>query len=221
MVMEGLCRMIDKLEQNGLYEGFKVSQYGKQVTHLLFADDTLFFSNDSPDQIQVIRATLIWFQLCSGLGINPSKSSAISIGNTSCNEIVNLILGCSIEELPINYLGMPTGGSYRSKFIWDIVIERTKNILQGWSSKFLTYGGRRVQIQNVLSSPDIYLMSVYSMPKSVSKKLNGVLRRYLWNSTDSNKKYPLVAWNKCCQSKERGGLGIQDLNITNDALLCK
>lgn len=43
MVIEGLCRMIAKLEYNGLHQGFKVNHHGKEVTHLLFADDTLFF----------------------------------------------------------------------------------------------------------------------------------------------------------------------------------
>lgn len=93
---------------------------------------------------------------------------------------------------------MPTEGSYRSKLIWDPVIERTEKRLQGYCVKFLTYGGRLVLIKHVLSSLAIYLMSVFSMPKSISKRLNGLMRRFLWNNTYVNKKYPLVGWSKVC-----------------------
>lgn len=114
MVMEALSRMIFKLEENGLYEGFKIHHNGSQVSQLLFADDTLFFSSDSAQQIHYIRASLICFQLCSGLSINVDKSSAIGIGLTQCQQTVATSLGCTIAEFPISYLGMPPGAQYRS-----------------------------------------------------------------------------------------------------------
>ncbi|XP_026428080.1 uncharacterized protein LOC113323952 [Papaver somniferum] len=136
MVMEGLYKMVQKLEANGLFRGFTVKANGTQLSHLLFADDTIFFSSDDVEQILNIRALLICFQISSGLSINPIKSSAIKFGDTNSDDVVENSLGCSFEELPIRYLGMPEGGQYRNKNIWDSVIEKTEKLLQGWQGVF-------------------------------------------------------------------------------------
>ncbi|XP_026377155.1 uncharacterized protein LOC113271486 [Papaver somniferum] len=86
MVMEGFCRMIAKAEENGRIAGFKVSMDGPVVSHLLFADDTLLFSADEAQSIHTMRAILTCFEFVSGLSINLTKSTAISIGDTTQDE---------------------------------------------------------------------------------------------------------------------------------------
>ncbi|XP_026452342.1 uncharacterized protein LOC113352781 [Papaver somniferum] len=221
LFMEGLCKMVQKLEVNGLYKGFTVKANGTQLSHLLFADDTIFFSSDDAQQILNIRALLICFQISSGLSVNPIKSSAIRFGETIFDDVVENSLRCNFEELPIKYLWMPAGAQYRSKNIWDSVVERMEKKLRGWQGMFLSYGGRLVLIKSVLSTLAIYLMSVYSMPTSVEKKINKIMRNFLWGRDATNKKYDLVSWDKVCMDKEFGGLGIRKLQIINDALLCK
>lgn len=76
-------------------------------------------------------------------------------------------------------------------------------------------------LKNLLSNMAIYMMSVFSMPASVEKRLNKIMRDFLWGSNTIDKKYVLVAWDKVCRTKEEGGLGIRQLRLTNDALLCK
>lgn len=78
-----------------------------------------------------------------------------------------------------------------------------------------------ILIQSVLGALAIYMMSVFSIPKSVAKRLNGIMRNFLWRGTSQAKKYPLVAWEKVCTEKDKGGLGIRDLITINDSLLCK
>ena len=34
------------------------------------------------------------------------------------------ILRCGIASLPVQYLGMPLGASYKGKHIWDDIIEK-------------------------------------------------------------------------------------------------
>jgi hypothetical protein len=36
------------------------------------------------------------------------------------------ILGCRIGSLPMTYLGMPLGASFKSIFIWNGVIEKVE-----------------------------------------------------------------------------------------------
>ncbi|XP_026451452.1 uncharacterized protein LOC113351704 [Papaver somniferum] len=173
--MEAFSKMIFKLEGNCLYEGFRVRHNGTQVSHLLFADDTLVFSSDSVQQIHYISASLICFRLCSGLSINAAKSTAVGMGETHCQQPVVSSLGCTITDFPIPYLGMPVGASYRCRRIWDAVIENFEARLQGWMGRCLTYGGRLILIKFVLSAIAIFMMTVYSMPKFVAKRLNGIM----------------------------------------------
>ena len=45
-----------------------------QITHLLFADDTLFFCDASQEQMTFLSWLLMWFEAISGLSINLDKS---------------------------------------------------------------------------------------------------------------------------------------------------
>lgn len=45
-------------------------------------------------------------------------------------ESLTWILGCKIGHLPSSYLGLPLGASYKSKVIWDPVIERISSRLE-------------------------------------------------------------------------------------------
>ena len=50
---------------------------GFQILHLLFADDTLVFCEESLDQMTYLSWLLMWFEACLGLRINLEKSEMI------------------------------------------------------------------------------------------------------------------------------------------------
>jgi hypothetical protein len=78
-VMEALSRMLSAGINDGLFEGFKVGNV--TVSHLLFADDTLIFCKDSPDQLAYLRGIFLLFEAASGLKVNLAKSVLIPVGN--------------------------------------------------------------------------------------------------------------------------------------------
>jgi hypothetical protein len=45
--------------------------------------------------------------------------------------------------------------------------------------------------------------------------------RFFWQGDSEKKKYQLVKWSMVCTPKDQGGLGIQDLQVKNTALLGK
>ncbi|WVZ64244.1 hypothetical protein U9M48_013796 [Paspalum notatum var. saurae] len=57
--------------------------------------------------------------------------------------------------------------------------------------------------------------------KGVLKKLDYFRLRFFWRSDDQKRKYRLAKWSILCQLKDQGGLGIQDLDVKNTALLSK
>ena len=61
IIMEALSRMMSKAIEEGLLLGFQVGALGNDslcLSHLLFADDTLIFSDGNPDHIFHLRAAI-------------------------------------------------------------------------------------------------------------------------------------------------------------------
>jgi len=59
------------------------------------------------------------------------------------------------------------------------------------------------------------------MPKGVAKEIVNMQRKFLWGGTNEGRPMPLVNWKLVQQRKDRGGLGVGDIEFKNDALLLK
>ena len=99
------------------------SDEGILISHLLFADDTLVFCEESLDQMTYVSWLLMWFEACSGLRINLEKSELIPVGRVHDIEDLALELGCKVGGLPSCYLGLPLGPPFKSVAVWDGVEE--------------------------------------------------------------------------------------------------
>jgi hypothetical protein len=85
----------------------------------------------------------------------------------------------------------------------------------------LSYGGRLVLINSILSSLAMFMLSFYEVPKCVLHKLDFYRSRFFWQGDDHKKKYKLTKWRIICRPKDKGGLGVIDLGIQNRCLLSK
>jgi hypothetical protein len=120
IVMEALSRLLDRAIREGLCSGFTVGKSDEtslMVSHLLFADDTLIFCDADSDQISNLRYVFSWFEVCSGLKINLSKSEIVSVGDVPNIEDIREILGCKLALLPMKYLGLPLGANFKENTI--------------------------------------------------------------------------------------------------------
>ena len=83
LIMEVLSRILKKTKENNLIRGFQVgivNSVGVQISHLLFADDTILFCDASRDQVLSIRLALSCFQAFTGLKVNVGKSEIVPVG---------------------------------------------------------------------------------------------------------------------------------------------
>ncbi|XP_030958853.1 uncharacterized protein LOC115980776 [Quercus lobata] len=133
--MEALSRMLVTATAAGQFSGFIVGNVtGSLMTmsHLLFADDTIVFSDADSNHIIALRGILSRFEEMSGLKINLGKSKLVAVGDVpNLHELVE-ILGCRESALPLKYLGLPLGASFKDKMIWNPILEKMERRLAGW-----------------------------------------------------------------------------------------
>uniref|UniRef100_A0A2N9FRM3 Reverse transcriptase domain-containing protein n=1 Tax=Fagus sylvatica TaxID=28930 RepID=A0A2N9FRM3_FAGSY len=100
-----LSRLIDKAIGAGLLSGFSMGEVANvplEISHLLFADDTLIFCEVNPDHLFHLRSILVWFEASSGLRVNLGKSELVQVGDMPVLEDLANILGCKTTTLPMN-----------------------------------------------------------------------------------------------------------------------
>lgn len=124
MVSEVLSRMIRRAKM-GFISGFRLGRHERvTISHLQFADDTMIFCDANKRQVGYLRCILRCFEVTSGLKINLAKSELFKIGIECDIESLAWILGCKIGQLPSSYIRLSLGASFKSKVIWDPMIER-------------------------------------------------------------------------------------------------
>ena len=84
-----------------------------------------------------------------------------------------------VDNLPMIYLGMPLGTSYKTASIWNPILERMEKKLMGWKRLYLSKGGRLTSLKSTLSSLLTYYLSLFTVPKAVAIKLERIQRNFL------------------------------------------
>jgi hypothetical protein len=120
IVREALSKLLTATVQRGFLSGFSVGSRRSEVvniSHLLFADDTLVFCGANPKHLCYLRALFLHFEVVSGLKINLAKSVLVPVGCVDNVDGLASILGSGVSSLPLKYLGLPLGASFKAKSI--------------------------------------------------------------------------------------------------------
>lgn len=113
--MEALSRLLSKAVQGGLLSGFVVGEVPAclRVSYLFYMDDALIFCDANATQIGHLQCVLLCFEAVSGLWVNLSKSKLIHVGAVARLLVLAAVLGCKVAQLPVSYLGLPLGASFK------------------------------------------------------------------------------------------------------------
>jgi hypothetical protein len=127
--------------------------------------------------------------------------------------------GCIVGSFSFTYHGLPLG--LTKPLVKDYAplicrVERRCLI------PVLSYAGRLQLVNSVISSLPTYYMCSLKLPATVIEIIDKHRKSCLWRGKDFKKKgYNLSTWDLVRKPKDKGGLGVINLSVQNDALLLK
>jgi hypothetical protein len=187
-----------------------------------YADDTLLFMKEDAQHLFFLKSLLNCFAQSTGLRVNFQKSQMLRI-NVSEEEIQRLALtfGCSVGSFPFTYLGLPMVTTKPKFEDLTPMMDRVERKLSGCTT-WLSYTGRLQMLNAAITPITTYAMCTVRLPRGVIDNIDRLRKQCLWRGNSENKKGGnLVAWDIVQKPKDKGGLGVINLRLQNDALLLK
>lgn len=166
--------MMDKAKQLNWPEGFGIGNGTKPSAFVsqFFADDTLIFCGAERSQVQHFNITLMIFDAMSALHTNMSVIYPVNLV-LELDELAE-IMCCNTSCLPTTYLRLLLGARYRSAEIWSGSVEKLGKRLASWQQQYLSFGGRKMLINNVLDGIPTYYISLIPIPTEVLQQLDSL-----------------------------------------------
>lgn len=219
-VLSGLCK---KAQLHGDVIGVKVSRNSPAINHLLFADDTMFFSRTDHKSCATLISILKRYGEASGQCINLDKSSITFSAKTpgDAKRRVRNQFQILNEGGVGKYLGLPENFGRRKRDIFAALVDRIQQRSHSWTTRFLSGAGKLILLKSVLAAMPTYSMSCFKLPMSLCKQIQSILTRFWWDASPGVKKMCWVSWEKLAKPKNAGGLGFREIVQFNDAMLAK
>ena len=192
------------------------------LNHLCFADDVLLFCKGDYQSIFCMIQGLNLFSHTSGLVASKEKTAIYCVGmeDTDVQRIASAS-GFSLGSLPFRYLGVPISSrKIRIADCEQLVDKITARIIV-WKSRHISYAGRLVLINAVLMSIHVYWGQIFLLPKAVFKQITSICRAFLWSGDANSSRHGYVSWDKMCEPKKAGGLGLRNIIQWNKAAIGK
>lgn len=183
IAMNCLSILLDRAAQQGVF-GYHHKCGDARLTHLCFADDLLIFTDGLAQSLKGVLEVLRSFEEKSGLGISLSKTSFFTCGLAQQEiEVLKQETGQSHGTLPIRCLGVPLCTRKLTMANCEPLIQSVKNKLSSWSARSLSYAGRLLLINTVISGITNFWSATFTLPKFCIKLINSMCGAYLWKGS--------------------------------------
>lgn len=155
-----------------LSRGVRVGIHAPWISHLLFADDCIIFSEASHRGANRLREILDIYSRGSGQLVNCDKSVVFFSRNCS-HEMkgeVRQVLQIEKEALSEKYLGLPTAVGRSTTEAFEFMSNRIIGLIGTWSGREASCAGREVLLKSVAQAVPTYPMSCFFALKYYMQK---------------------------------------------------
>eukprot|EP00253_Pinus_taeda_P016622 PITA_16622 len=213
LVAEGFSRLVHNARRSNKIKGIEVA-INLYITHLLFVDDILIFSNGYHEELKEYKNIIDLFMKATGMQLNYGKFQVCVAGynRRECNSMTNLF-PFHIQPLasPFKYLGFWLKPDSYKKEDWSWLLAKIEARISHWSFRWLSRAGRLTLLKSVLLAIPVYWAALTWIPKGIMEKIRRLCCRFLWAGSNDKSVLPWVAWDKIARPKDWGGWGIKRL----------
>jgi hypothetical protein len=160
---EGLSCMLKFSGPQFLAKGVRVGVHAPWVSHLLFADDYLVFTQASERGGLRLADILRSYQEGSDHMVNISKSAIFFSAN--CDNATKAEMkqstGIGTEALCEKYLGLPTAVGQSTTEAFEPIPAKIRGLMGGCSEKLLSGAAKEVLIKSVAQATAVYPMNCF------------------------------------------------------------
>jgi hypothetical protein len=222
LAAELLQHVLNKAATRGTLEFPLQLSHSSDFPGIQYVDNTILVLKASQRQLFCLKGILQAFTQSTGLKVNHAKSCLlpINIDEEKATQMAG-VFGCQVGTYPFTYLGLPMGTTKpRVEDFSPLVskIERRISATVSW----LSMAGRATWVDSVVSSIPIYSLCSVKMHVTNLNSIDRARKHGLWRGSDvAGRGKPLLAWEKVTTPKDKGGMGLKNLRIMNEALLIK
>jgi hypothetical protein len=181
-------------------------------------DDTLLHGTHTVKEEKAYKRILDDFGEASRVEINQSKFMIFFFNtNPAIQRNLANILDIECKTFPTKYLGIPLTNKAYKLSTWEGIVNKLQDQVKNWTFVSLKLAKRLILTKLVLQAIPTFMMSFFPDPKGIIQKIRTRKREFLWRGVETRKKWALVAWEKVCKLRRKGGLGLQDPQATNES----
>ncbi|KAL9683268.1 hypothetical protein QQ045_015087 [Rhodiola kirilowii] len=181
--MEMFSRLLYNKIRDGSILPFFVKPGALPISHLLYADDMLLFTNGSMDSVESLMGVFHRFCTWSGQRLNTAKSLLFIDQNVDVDSKQALLQYTGFLEgsLPTTYLGAPLFPGRVKIQYFSALEDRVRKRITRWLRHFLSMAGRVTLIKAILNSVLIHTLASLPTPSTVVDRITGMLSNFLWD----------------------------------------
>lgn len=131
------------------------------------------------------------FYLITGQAISYNKSSCLfskKVQNRHRRMLWKILNMKKKMQGIQKYLGTLLFLGKSNTHMFDELVTRVASRIEGWKAKLLSQTDRTTFIKSITSAIPSYQMDVFSIPKTITDKLNAIQRDFWWGKKKSCKK---------------------------------
>ncbi|CAM9004002.1 unnamed protein product [Rhodiola kirilowii] len=220
---EWLSYKLHEMHRNQVIPGLRICRKSPYISHLFFADDAILFFKATVHSVSAVKNLLTEYEQLSGQVVNFDKSEFVLSPNAPAHLRNGFrdILSVQVVSHHAKYLGLPVVLDRHFSANFTVILDRICGKVGGWSSSFLSCGGKEILIKAVLQAIPQYFMHCFLLPDCILNKIQSLIHNFWWRQSKGSQPIHWVKASWLATSKEEGGLGFKNLKLVNIAFLAK